>query len=38
VPPRLELEVYDQVGLEPAMVEEALPRVQEEFAASEMPW
>src|SRR5262245_19942994 len=38
VPPRLELEVYEQVGLEPALVEEALPRVQEEFAVSEMPW
>lgn len=31
-------DVYQQVGLEPAAVEELLPRVQEDFAAAEMPW
>ena len=30
--------VYDQVGLEPAQVEALLPRIAEDFAASEMPW
>jgi HD superfamily phosphohydrolase YqeK len=30
--------VFQQVGLEPAAVEELLPRVQEDFAAAEMPW
>ena len=38
VGPRLEHEVYDRVGVDPPRVEELLPRIQEDFAASEMPW
>jgi HD-like signal output (HDOD) protein len=36
--PRVEHEVYDQVGLDPKQIEELLPKVQEDFTASEMPW
>ncbi|MBK8095568.1 MAG: HDOD domain-containing protein [Planctomycetes bacterium] len=36
--PQLDHEVYDQVGLDPARVEELLPQVQEDFAASDLPW
>ena len=36
--PRLDIEVYDQVGLEPEQVEELLPQVQEDFESTEMPW
>jgi len=34
----LDHEVYDQIGLDPARVEELLPMVQEDFASSELPW
>jgi HD-like signal output (HDOD) protein len=36
--PQLDHEVYDQIGLDPKRVEELLPQVQEDFAASELPW
>lgn len=36
--PTLDHDVYDQVGLDPVRVEALLPQVQEDFAASEMPW
>lgn len=38
VPPTLEHEVYDHAGLDPTQVEQLLPAIQEDFAASEMPW
>ncbi len=31
-------EVFGHIGLEPARVEELLPQIQEDFAASELPW
>jgi HD-like signal output (HDOD) protein len=31
-------EVYGHIGLDPARVEALLPQVQEDFAASELPW
>jgi len=31
-------DVYDQIGLDPARVADLLPQVQEDFAASELPW
>jgi HD-like signal output (HDOD) protein len=34
----LDSEVYGHVGLEPAKVEELLPQIHEDFAASELPW
>lgn len=37
VPP-LDHEVYDQVGLAPERVEELLPQIHDDFAASELPW
>jgi HD-like signal output (HDOD) protein len=36
--PPLDHEVYDQVGLDPTRVEELLLQIQEDFAASELPW
>lgn len=36
--PQLDLEVYDQVGLDPEQVEALLPQIQEDFSATEMPW
>jgi HD-like signal output (HDOD) protein len=30
--------VYEQIGLDPARVEELLPQIQEDYAASELPW
>lgn len=38
VPPKLDHDAYDQVGLEPTQIEQILPSVEEHFAASEMPW
>lgn len=35
---QLDHEVYDQVGLDPTRVEELLTQIQEDFAASELPW
>lgn len=34
----LDHEVYDQIGLTPDQVEELLPQIEEDYAASEMPW
>jgi len=34
----MEHDIYDQIGLDPARVEELLPQVQEDYAASELPW
>ncbi|MBL9078175.1 MAG: HDOD domain-containing protein [Planctomycetes bacterium] len=34
----LDHEVYGHIGLDPARVEELLPQIQEDFAASELPW
>ena len=34
----LDHEVYDQIGLSPEQVEELLPQIQDDFAASELPW
>jgi len=34
----LDHEVYAQTGLAPAKVEELLPQIHEDFAASELPW
>lgn len=34
----LDHEVYDHIGIDPARVEELLPQIQEDFAASELPW
>lgn len=31
-------DVYDQVGLSPEQVEELLPQIHDDFAASELPW
>jgi HD-like signal output (HDOD) protein len=31
-------EVYDCIGLDPTTVEELLPQIQEDFAASDLPW
>lgn len=31
-------EIYDQVGLSPEQVEELLPSIADDFAASELPW
>lgn len=31
-------EVYDQIGLDPARVEELLPQIAEDFRSAEMPW
>jgi HD-like signal output (HDOD) protein len=36
--PQLDHEVYDLVGLDPQRVEQMLPEIREDFAASEMPW
>ena len=35
---QLDHEVYDQIGLDPTRVEELLSQIQEDFAASELPW
>jgi len=35
---QIDHEVYDQVGLDPARVEELVPQILEDFAASELPW
>jgi HD-like signal output (HDOD) protein len=35
---QLDHEVYDQIGLDPTRVEELLTQIQEDFAASELPW
>lgn len=35
--PELQHEVYDQVGLDPQQVEELLPKIRDEFAATELP-
>ncbi|MEM7200800.1 MAG: HDOD domain-containing protein [Planctomycetota bacterium] len=37
-PPQLDVEVYDQVGLEAQQLEDLLPRICDDFAATEMPW
>ena len=37
-PATLDHDVYDQVGLDPEQVEELLPQIHEDFAASELPW
>ena len=34
----LDHDVYDQIGLSPEQVEELLPRIHEDFSASELPW
>lgn len=34
----LDHEVYEQIGLDPNRVEELLPQIQQDFAASELPW
>jgi hypothetical protein len=34
----LDHEAYAQTGLAPAKVEELLPQIHEDFAASELPW
>lgn len=34
---KLQHEAYDQVGLEPSLVEELLPEIREDFAATELP-
>lgn len=34
----MEHEVYDHVGIDPVRVEEVLPQIQEDFAASDLPW
>ena len=34
----LDHDVYDQIGLDPARIEQLLPTIQEDFAASELPW
>jgi len=34
----MDKEVYDCIGLDPARVEELLPQIQEDFAASDLPW
>jgi len=34
----LDHEVYDQIGLTPDQVEELLPQILDDFAASELPW
>lgn len=31
-------DVYDHIGLDPARVEELVPQIREDFAASELPW
>lgn len=36
--PPLDHDVYDQIGLTPEQVEELLPAIQDDFAASELPW
>lgn len=35
---QLDHEVYDQIGLDPTRVEELVPQIHEDFAASELPW
>jgi len=37
-PPTLDHAVYDQIGLDPSQIEALLPRVVEDYGASEMPW
>ncbi|MCA8976126.1 MAG: HDOD domain-containing protein, partial [Planctomycetes bacterium] len=37
-PPVLDHDIYDQIGLDPEQVEALLPQIQEDFAASELPW
>ena len=34
----LDHDVYDQIGLTPEQVEELLPQIHDDFAASELPW
>lgn len=34
----MEADIYEQIGIEPARVEELLPQIQEDYAASELPW
>lgn len=34
----LDHDVYDQIGLTPEQIEELLPQIQDDFAASELPW
>ncbi len=34
----LDPDCYSQIGLDPAQVEELLPQIHEDFAASELPW
>lgn len=38
VPPTLDHAVYEQIGLDPSQIEALLPRVAEDYGASEMPW
>lgn len=38
VPPQLDFEVYDQVGLDARTVEDLLPEIREEFATINLPW
>ena len=36
--PELDIDVYDQVGLGAQQVEDLLPQIHEDFAATDMPW
>jgi HD-like signal output (HDOD) protein len=38
VGPQLDHAIYEQIGLDPDQIEALLPRIAEDFAASEMPW
>ena len=38
VPPRLDVEVYEQVGMDAQDVEDLLPQIREDFQATQMPW
>jgi hypothetical protein len=37
-PPRLDFEVYDQVGLEAQQVKELLPQIREDCVGTELAW
>ncbi len=38
LPPQLDVSVYDQVGIEAQQLEDLLPKIGEDFAATQMPW
>jgi HD-like signal output (HDOD) protein len=37
-PPQLDVEVYEQVGVEARQVEDLLPEIREEFTTVHLPW